>query len=85
MTITALEHQKRVTYTLMFPEMEMGSTGELVLEPINGSTKVTWMDYGDVGSNIMYKYFGLFMDDLIGPDFEDGLANLKTVAENSSS
>jgi hypothetical protein len=61
----------------------MASTGEIVLEPINGATRVVWTDSGDVGSNITYKYFGLFMDRLIGPDFEDGLANLKTVAENS--
>ena len=85
MTITELEHDKRVKYQLLFPEMEMGSTGEIVLEPMNGSTRVVWMDYGDVGSNITYKYFGVFMDSLIGPDFEDGLANLKTIAENSSS
>ena len=84
MTITALEHNKRVTYSLQFPDMEMGSTGEIVLVAVNGSTRVVWMDYGDVGSNIVYKYFGLFMDSLIGPDFESGLANLKTVTENAT-
>lgn len=85
MTIVGLEHEKRVIYNLTFPDMDMESTGEIVLESVNGSTRVTWMDYGDVGSNITYKYFGLFMDNLIGPDFEDGLANLKTVTENSPS
>ena len=84
LTITALEHHKRVTYSLIFAELDKHSNGELILESVNGSIKVTWRDYGTVGSNIAYKYFGLFIDDLIGPDFEDGLANLKTIVENSN-
>ncbi|MBT0587246.1 SRPBCC family protein [Alteromonas oceanisediminis] len=82
MEITALEHNRNVTYALRFPDMDMASQGELTLEPIDAGTRVTWRDYGDVGSNIVYRYFALFMDSLIGPDFEDGLANLKTVSEN---
>ena len=83
MTITKLERDRKVVYSMAFPDIEMASTGEIVLEPINGATRVVWTDSGDLGSNITYKYFGLFMDRLIGPDFEDGLANLKTAAENS--
>ncbi|MDM7861079.1 SRPBCC family protein [Alteromonas sp. ASW11-36] len=85
MEIIELEHNKRVVYDLVFPDMDMSSTGELILEPLDDGTKVTWMDYGDLGDSVTFRYFGLFMDKFIGPDFEDGLANLKIVAENTTS
>lgn len=83
MVITELEHDKRVEYLLTFPDMAMQSTGTLILEPVSQGIKVTWQDAGDVGDSVVYRYFGLFMDYLLGPDFEDGLANLKTLSENA--
>ncbi len=51
-------------------------------EPLDDSSvKVTWAFSGDSGWNIMGRYFGLFMDSFIGPDFERGLSNLKKLAE----
>jgi hypothetical protein len=49
--------------------------------PAAGGTKVTWAMDGT--SNFMMKAFGLFMnmDQMIGPDFERGLASMKRVAE----
>ncbi|MCC2615846.1 SRPBCC family protein [Aestuariibacter halophilus] len=82
MEIIAAETDKRVVYTLYFPDFEMGSTGELVLQPQGDSTVVTWMDYGDVGSNPINHYFAAMMDSMVGPDFEAGLENLKTLSEN---
>jgi hypothetical protein len=40
------------------------------------------MDYGDVGSNPVNRYFALFMDNMIGSDFEIGLENLKLLSES---
>jgi hypothetical protein len=34
-----------------------------------------------MGGNPVNRWFGLFMDRLVGPDFEAGLGNLKRVAE----
>lgn len=82
MKITDLEHNKKVVYSLAFPDWEMGSTGSLVISPAGEATKVTWVDSGDVGNNIINRYFVLMMDGMIGPDFEMGLENLKTVVEN---
>ena len=82
MKITDLEHNKKVVYSLAFPEWEMGSTGSLVISPAGEATKVTWVDSGDVGNNIISRYFVFMMDGMIGPDFEMGLENLKTVVEN---
>ncbi|MBR30405.1 MAG: hypothetical protein CMN77_03770 [Spirochaetaceae bacterium] len=45
------------------------------------SVKVTWAFSGDSGWNLMGRFFGLFMDSFIGPDFERGLSNLKKLAE----
>ena len=55
---------------------------EWTFEPVSeSSVKVTWAFSGDSGWNLMGRYFGLFMDSFIGPDFERGLANLKKLAE----
>ena len=35
----------------------------------------------DLGGNPVNRYFGLIMDKMIGPDFEEGLAKLKEIAE----
>lgn len=82
MEITALEHNRKMEYDLFFPEMDMGSTGRFTFEPMESGTKVTWTDEGDVGNNPVNRYFVLMIDDMIGPDFEMGLQNLKTVVEN---
>jgi hypothetical protein len=59
----------------------MRSSGQLRLEPAGAGTRVTWTNEGDMGTNPVNRYFGLFMDRLVGPDFEGGLKNLKTIVE----
>jgi uncharacterized protein YndB with AHSA1/START domain len=60
---------------------EAHNLGEFVLEPKGDSTSVTWAIYGP--SPYMSKVVGTFMniDDMIGRDFEKGLADLKAAAE----
>ncbi len=60
---------------------EAHNMGEFVLEPKGDSTSVTWAIYGP--SPYMSKVIGTFMniDDMIGRDFEKGLADLKAAAE----
>ena len=82
MQVLELSPNKRLTYSLYFPEFDMGSTGEFRLEEKEGKTLVTWMDYGDVGANPINHYFAAFMDSMIGPDFEAGLDNLKILVES---
>ena len=45
-------------------------------------TKLTWSFDVDFGNNIIGRYFGLFMDDMLGPDYEKGLQSLKDKIEN---
>ncbi len=81
MTFTAVEPAKSVTYRLEFPDMGMGSEGSMALQPADKGVKVIWVDAGDLGMNPMGRWFGLFVDRMIGPDFEKGLSNLKRLAE----
>ena len=60
---------------------EAHNMAEFLLEPKGDSTSVTWAIYGP--SPFMSKVIGTFMniDDMIGRDFEKGLADLKAAAE----
>jgi len=57
-------------------------TAEFTFKPEGGQTVVTWSMFGN--NNFMAKAFGLFvdMDQLIGKDFENGLAQMQAVAAN---
>ena len=81
MAFTAAEPDKSVTYALAFPDMGMTSTGQLALAPEANGTRVRWTNAGDVGGNPLMRWFVPFMDSMMGPDFEGGLANLKALAE----
>jgi hypothetical protein len=81
MEFTHVVPNERVEYRLVFPQFNMTSTGALVLEPARGGTDVTWTYVGDTGPNPVKHYLAAFMDHMVGPDFEQGLANLKAAAE----
>ena len=81
MTFTTAEPPKRLGYELFFPDFGTTSTGDFRLEANGGATQVTWSMNGDMGANPVYRWMGLFMDRMVGPDFDAGLANLKALAE----
>lgn len=81
MEVIAIEEDQRFIYTLTFPDMGMGSTGELTLRDKDGETVVIWHDYGDVGGNPLLHYVAFFMDRMIGEDLQMGLENLKVISE----
>lgn len=81
MTFTAAEPGRRVAYDLYFPDFGTTSSGDLLLMPQGSGTTVTWTMNGNMGSNPLYRWMALFMDKMVGPDFEGGLANLKALAE----
>ncbi|MCF8253251.1 MAG: GyrI-like domain-containing protein [Bacteroidia bacterium] len=71
-------------------EMKFGGMGISIatfyFEPTESGSKVTWaMDSEEKGMPIwmipMSRYFKLFMDKMIGPEFEKGLVNLKNQVE----
>ena len=81
MTFTAVEPQRKVVYTLEFPDFGMVSSGSMELQPSAGGVRTVWVSEGQLGMNPMNRWFGLFMDRLIGSDFEKGLAKLKALSE----
>jgi len=60
---------------------EAHNTVDFMLEPKGTATDVTWSMFGP--NPYMMKVMGVFvdMDQMVGKDFEKGLASLKTVAE----
>lgn len=82
MEFTEADSPRRVVYRLSFADWDMVSTGELKLDNVNESvTKLTWTNEGDLGANPVFRYFGLFMDKMVGSDFDAGLAALKVLVE----
>jgi hypothetical protein len=68
-------------YDLSFEHGRYRSIAVITFEPQGESTRVIWNNDGDLGGNPISRYFGLFMERMIGPDFEEGLAKLKVKAE----
>lgn len=80
MTITE-QAPAKVLYLLEFPDMGMKSNGSMEVRAEANGTRLVWVDTGDLGMNPLNRWFGLFLDKLIGKDFERGLANLKRLVE----
>ncbi|MFL0799281.1 MAG: dienelactone hydrolase family protein [Agarilytica sp.] len=71
----------RAVTSLDFGQMGSGiATYDLELVGTN-QTKITW-GFDTRHRNFIEKYFGLMMDAMLGAVYEDGLAELKTLAEN---
>jgi hypothetical protein len=82
MEITDTSPPSKVTIKLDFIKpFEAHNLVEFTLVPLGGSTDVTWDMHGS--SPYLFKLMCLFMnmDEMIGKDFETGLANLKARAE----
>lgn len=77
-----------VTMALDFGDMGQAKA-RFVLSPDGKGTRVKWtldteaplaLD-GKILWNVIGRYMGLFMDRMVGPDYESGLAKLKTLVE----
>jgi uncharacterized protein YndB with AHSA1/START domain len=82
MTIMESEPGSKIGIKLEFIKpWSATNTGTFTLVPEAGGTRVTWAMDGT--NNFMSKAMSIFMnmDQMIGADFEKGLANLKELAE----
>jgi len=66
--------------------LDFGDMGKAMatfrLAPAGDGTLVTWgLDVG-AGGKLIGRYFNLLMDHMVGPDYEKGLARLKTLVES---
>ncbi len=75
-----LSSQVKIVLDFLKP-FKSSSTTTFDLQPEGEATRVTWTMTG--AKTLMIRVMGLFrsMDKMIGPDFEKGLARLKTVTE----
>jgi uncharacterized protein YndB with AHSA1/START domain len=73
--------QKIVIKLDFFTPFEGHNTAEFTMLPQGNGTHVTWVMYGP--ANFMSRLIQVFMnlDNMIGKDFEAGLANLKNLTE----
>lgn len=85
--VTKLEPNSRIETALRFKEpYEDQADVYFDFEPQDGGgTKVTW---GFTGENTfvqqaMFRLMGIDLDAMIGADYEEGLGNLKAMAENA--
>lgn len=82
MTIDEIVKNEKVLYTLAFIKpWEMSSKGGFIYVQEENVTNVEWYDSGDIP--FAQRPMMLFMDleEMIGPMFEKGLADIKTICE----
>lgn len=65
-------------------DLDLGPLGQptqaISAVAVDGGAEVTWSMDMDLGMNPVFRVMGLFMDGMIGPNFELGLANIADVA-----
>ncbi|WP_043357998.1 SRPBCC family protein [Cupriavidus basilensis] len=82
MEIVQTEPAAKVTMRLDFIKpFEAHNTAEFTLMPQADATKVTWSMQGSVPYFAKLVHLVFNMDKMVGKDFEQGLVNLKTLAE----
>jgi hypothetical protein len=81
MEITEASPQRLLIKLDFSKPMEANNIAEFDLKPAGDKTEVTWAMYGNANyfAKIMHLFFD--MDQMVGKDFENGLHNLKTLAE----
>ncbi|WP_395377451.1 SRPBCC family protein [Marinicella sp. W31] len=57
------------------------SYARLIMNENNGKTTVDWVFNTDFGDDVIGRYIGTMMDKMLGPQYESGLNNLKTLVE----
>lgn len=78
--IVAVSPPNRVETELDFGFGELPHATFLI-EPQDSGSRVTWALDSTFHNDLVGRYFGLKLDDWVGPDYERGLERLKVVAE----
>lgn len=81
MEIIGSEPYQRVETALDFGE-QGGAVAFFELEPVEDGTEVTWGFDTSADGNVIGRYMGLMMDKWVGADYQEGLQNLKRLAES---
>lgn len=85
MEIVEASEPTEVVIALTFEKPFKSQTRTVVaLTPVDGGTRATWTMTGPQTFMLKVMSVVMTMDKMIGPDFEKGLAQLKTTAETSA-
>lgn len=79
---TAAEPAHRLAYELHFADGDSRFKGELRLKAQGSGTELSWVMTGDAGAQPLLRWRALLMDRQMGKGFEQGLMNLKRLAEH---
>jgi uncharacterized protein YndB with AHSA1/START domain len=81
--IVASEPNRRVEVVLDFGDQGTGSS-YYELKPDGNNTIITWGFDSEFGYDLVGRYFGLLMDDMVAAEYDKGLAKLKDVVEGKN-
>jgi effector-binding domain-containing protein len=82
MIIDLSEQNKKIEVTLLFNEWG-NAKSRFEFERINEqTTRIIWIMESYHGWNIFERWFGIFLDRMLGKDFEQGLAKITEVSES---
>ncbi len=73
----------KIRQKLEFDDMNASITGFNLEDMGNGKIKVGWTMDADMGLNPINRWFGLFFEGMLAPDYEKGLNNLKQLCEKN--
>ena len=82
--IVASIPNKKVDTILDFGDQGTALASRILQAQGQDQTLVTWSFSTDFGWNLPGRYLGLFLDQMLGPDFEKGLASLNQLVEGNS-
>ena len=72
---------RKLKTKLVFADFPSDNWAELSLTPEGESTRLLWTFDMNCNGSLMCRCFGVMMDSMLGPDYEHGLAKLKSFAE----
>lgn len=81
-TIVESINNQKVRTELYFGGFDEPSYADILITANGESSNVTWTFEGDMSNNPINKLFGLMMESMLGPSYEDGLQNLKVMVES---
>ena len=81
LTLSDVKPNEHITQNMKFRDWGEGKA-EMNFAPEGNGVKVTWTMDSDYGWNIFFRYIGVFMQSQLEKTFDQGLADLKYVAEH---
>lgn len=82
--IVESEPHRLIAVRLAFSGFTADNLSHYRLSPIEGGTEVVWAYQTEVGNQIIGRYFLLMLDRMLGPQYEQGLQQLKSLLETEA-